>query len=128
MREESDEPALGILKPSLISLKGVTNKVFIDLHQACLTADSLDGTCIQLNNCSSLNSIYMKKPVSITDKLFLRNSRCQGANEDSVYVCCREPSQHKTIRTTTTRRPVEVTTEVPGKKLSSEEHAFDLSF
>lgn len=53
----------------------------------------MDGNCKPLSLCDTLYKIYQNKPVSNDNKLFLKSSRCEGASNNTIYVCCPDIQQ-----------------------------------
>lgn len=59
--------------------------------EQCTTPDNLDGQCQPIRSCQKLFDIFENKPVSESNTKYLRQSRCEGADDTKIYVCCALP-------------------------------------
>ncbi|XP_055850336.1 uncharacterized protein LOC129914911 [Episyrphus balteatus] len=73
-----------VLIVSFLSLTSAQNVVN---YGRCITPNWERGLCINLEKCTYLYNLLVKKPLPDADKIFLRGSQCGYAN-GKVFICC----------------------------------------
>lgn len=70
-------------------------KIITVLAEKCQTASVPNGNCIILSECSSLNKLFKKRPITPMTADYLRKSQCGMAN-NKPKVCC--PDELATLK------------------------------
>ncbi|XP_063908406.1 serine protease easter-like isoform X2 [Zophobas morio] len=82
----------------------------------CRTPNNQDGDCKPINHCPALHSLLMKRPLSESNAVFLRQSQC-GFDGIFPKVCCStESSTPPTVKPPVIEGPTETT---PAAAISS---------